>query len=254
MWSSQHVMKVVPDEAKIPPGYLYAFLSSKFGVPLVVSGTYGAIIQHIEPEHIASLPVPRFGDEIEIEIAKLIDSAANARSEAVLILKEAEALLFSSFGFKLPTRIHQLPKPDVTLISSETLLDRCDAYYYGKRNVEARTEFDAVVNNLYLGIVADVFIPGIFKRLYVSDPIFGSPYITGGDVFEISPTSDKYLMRRVAEEYKLVLRKGMIVIQEAGQLGGLIGRSFMISSHTKEIWYSWPKPPKISMTAFFMLP
>ena len=93
-------MKVVPDEAKIPPGYLYAFLSSKFGVPLVVSGTYGAIIQHIEPEHIASLPVPRFGDEIEIEIAKLIDSAANARSEAVLILKEAEALLFSSFGFK----------------------------------------------------------------------------------------------------------------------------------------------------------
>ena len=28
----------------------------------------------------------------------------------------------------------------------------------------------------------------------------------------------------------------------------------MISSHTKEIWYSWPKPPKISMTAFFMLP
>ena len=27
-----------------------------------------------------------------------------------------------------------------------------------------------------------------------------------------------------------------------------------LSSHTKEIWYSWPKLPKISMTAFFMLP
>jgi type I restriction enzyme, S subunit len=43
---SEHVMRVVPDPSKVPPGYLYAFLSSKFGVPLVTSGTYGAIIQH----------------------------------------------------------------------------------------------------------------------------------------------------------------------------------------------------------------
>ena len=55
MAGSQHFMRVVPDAEKIPPGYLYAYLSSKFGVPLVVGGTYGAIIQHIEPEHIADL-------------------------------------------------------------------------------------------------------------------------------------------------------------------------------------------------------
>ena len=54
-------MKVVPDPGRIPPGYLYAFLSSKYGVPQIVGGTYGAIIQHIEPQHIANLPVPRFG-------------------------------------------------------------------------------------------------------------------------------------------------------------------------------------------------
>ncbi|MCP4698362.1 MAG: restriction endonuclease subunit S, partial [Gammaproteobacteria bacterium] len=50
IWSSQDILKVVPDPGKIPPGYLYAYLSGKFGVPQVVSGTYGAIIQHIEPE------------------------------------------------------------------------------------------------------------------------------------------------------------------------------------------------------------
>ncbi len=55
IWSSQDVLKVVPNPECIPPGYLYAFLSSRYGVPLVVSGTYGAIIQHIEPEHIADL-------------------------------------------------------------------------------------------------------------------------------------------------------------------------------------------------------
>ena len=60
IWSSQDVMKIVPDPAKVYPGYLYAYLSSKFGVPLVVNGTYGAIIQHIEPEHLADISVPRF--------------------------------------------------------------------------------------------------------------------------------------------------------------------------------------------------
>jgi len=76
VWSSQDVMKVVPDAEKIPPGYLYTYLSSKFGVPLVVGGTYGAIIQHIEPEHIADLPVPRLGKKIETMAHELIDEAA----------------------------------------------------------------------------------------------------------------------------------------------------------------------------------
>ena len=71
MWSSQDVLKVVPAPGQILPGYLYAFLSSKFGVPLVVGGTYGAIIQHIEPHHIANLPVPRLSAEIEAKAHRL---------------------------------------------------------------------------------------------------------------------------------------------------------------------------------------
>ena len=68
MACTEDVLRVIPDREKVPPGYLYAFLSSKFGVPLVTSGTYGAIIQHIEPEHIAGLPVPRFGVDKESHV------------------------------------------------------------------------------------------------------------------------------------------------------------------------------------------
>ena len=57
IWSSQDVLKVVPNPSLIPPGYLYAYLSSRFGVPLVVSGTYGAIIQHIEPHHLTEIDI-----------------------------------------------------------------------------------------------------------------------------------------------------------------------------------------------------
>lgn len=75
-WASQHIMKVVAAPDKVPPGYLYAYLGSKFGVPLVVSGTYGSIIQSIEPEHLANLPVPRLSPEIEESACSKVDEAA----------------------------------------------------------------------------------------------------------------------------------------------------------------------------------
>ena len=231
IWSSQHIMKVVPNPERIPPGYLYAFLSSRYGVPLVVSGTYGAIIQHIEPEHIADLPVPRFDPKIEEVIATKVDAASQARAQAVTLLRDAARRLHNTLGLQAPTPIAALPKPDVTSVSSNTFQDRGDAYYYGARNAESRAAFDRLTVNRQLGEVAEVFIPGIFKRLYASDPQYGSPYITGGDVFELAPTSDKFLMTRVAAEYRLLLKQGMIVVQEAGQLGGLIGRSVMVGRH-----------------------
>ncbi|MEM8502400.1 MAG: restriction endonuclease subunit S [Cyanobacteria bacterium P01_D01_bin.1] len=94
MWSSQHMLKVVPDRSKILPGYLYAYLSSKFGVPLITSGTYGAIIQHIEPHHIAELPVPRFDAITEEEIHRLILQYSRAISSFSHLMREATKKLF----------------------------------------------------------------------------------------------------------------------------------------------------------------
>ncbi len=98
---SEHVLRIVPNESRILPGYLYAFLASKFGVPLVTSGTYGAIIQHIEPDHIRSLPVPRLSSELEQEVHHKIDLAAGLRSQFELQLQRATSLLLTSAG--LPT-------------------------------------------------------------------------------------------------------------------------------------------------------
>lgn len=81
VWSNQDIMKVSPDPDLIKPGYLYAYLCSRFGVPLIISGTYGAIIQHIEPQHIADLPVPRLG-AVEDQAYELIQGAADLRVEA----------------------------------------------------------------------------------------------------------------------------------------------------------------------------
>ena len=46
--------------------------------------------------------------------------------------------------------------------------------------------------------------------------------------FYIAPKSNRFLLRRVVDEYGLRVEKGTILIQEAGQLSGLIGRSVLV--------------------------
>jgi type I restriction enzyme S subunit len=230
---SEDVLRVVPEPNRILPGYLYAFLNSKFGVPLVVGGTYGAIIQHIEPHHIANLPVPRLSEEIEIRVHELVQEAAEARTRASALLAKSQSLLLAKLKMPHPQPAWSYQRPLVSGCSAQNFRGRGDAFYYSPINRDAREAFDrAECEQLAsLGKVAAVFIPGIFKRLYAIDPAYGYPYITGADVFQLSPTSDKYLLKQVAEGQRLILQKGMIVIQEAGQLGGLIGRSVPVGRY-----------------------
>jgi len=94
---SEHVLRVVPNEDHIKPGYLYAYLSSRFGVPIVVSGTYGAIIQHIEPDHVCDLPVPRLGD-IEEQAHDLIERASELRVDAAKQIQDASTKYLTAAG------------------------------------------------------------------------------------------------------------------------------------------------------------
>lgn len=94
---SEHVMRVVPAPQKVPSGYVYTYLSSRFGVPLIVSGTYGSVIQSIEPHHISDLPVPRLG-AIEASAHELIQESANLLTVSQAKLNEATELFFDSVG------------------------------------------------------------------------------------------------------------------------------------------------------------
>jgi type I restriction enzyme, S subunit len=82
MACTEDVLRVVPSEQIVPAGYLYAFLSSRFGLPIITASTYGSIIQHLEPHHLANLPVPRFGKKLEQQVHDLVQEAAELRTES----------------------------------------------------------------------------------------------------------------------------------------------------------------------------
>ncbi|MFB7643191.1 restriction endonuclease subunit S [Streptomyces sp. NPDC056084] len=108
-WSSQDVLKVVPDADRIGAGYLYAFLASRFGEALVKGTVYGSAVKHIEPHHIEDLLVPRFGEAVEMEIHELVQESAELRAVSQKRLDAATRDLFQTAGLEglLDLRWHQ---------------------------------------------------------------------------------------------------------------------------------------------------
>ncbi|WP_103504825.1 MULTISPECIES: restriction endonuclease subunit S [unclassified Streptomyces] len=97
-WASEDIVKVEPDPEKIESGYLYAFLLSKFGESLVRGSVYGSAVKHIEPHHIAGLPVPRLEAELESRIHDLVEECARLRAEFQSSSVTATKDLFTSVG------------------------------------------------------------------------------------------------------------------------------------------------------------
>lgn len=225
---SEHVMRVVPDETKIPPGYLYAFLSSKFGVPLVTSGTYGSIIQSIEPEHIAGLPVPRLG-EIEEEVNLLVEDAASLRTRASQILLSAVHELENQSNLdKLTPPSSPTPFSCVS-VRATTVQERFDAFFhspYGNQVVEqlkAGMNDTTTIGDLALTIVE----PNRFKRIRVDDPNHGVRFF-GTSALMWSEPIEMYLLPKSQQGMnQYIITEQTVLIPRSGQLSGIIGSAVL---------------------------
>jgi type I restriction enzyme, S subunit len=224
MWSSQDIMKVCPDPARIPPGYLYAFLSCRFGLPMVTAGTYGAIIQHIEPEHIADVPIPRLGADLESAIHSEIQASAEMRSTALVGLSQIAA----RFDQLASEEVRRLPRPRVAYLSSRKVQRRLDAQFHDPRAIAVRSKFATMPHRTLKECCASIYLPGIFKRVHVEDPNYGVPYFTGASLFWLEPTPKALLSRKTNRFDEVVLKTGCILVQAFGQGGGLTGRSVWV--------------------------
>ena len=59
---SDDLVRIVPSSGLIRPEYLYAYLASWIGQALLKRDQYGSNIKHLEPHHVAAVPVPLLAD------------------------------------------------------------------------------------------------------------------------------------------------------------------------------------------------
>lgn len=236
VWSNQDIMKVVPNPDLVSPGFIYAFLSSRFGLPIVLGGTYGAIIQHIEPEHISDLPVPRLG-VIETQAHRLIQRAADLRAEAATTIEAATKALLGELG--LPAlKFTDVTKLGWSTVSSVNLRRRLDAPFHSPAAIEAEV---AIKNGRHpcerlSKVTKRLFKPPIFKRLWVEDSSYGRQFVSGSDAYLYEANELRFVSNRTPNFDEFIVKRGWVIFQAAGQIYGLFGRPLFVSGWLEDIF------------------
>ena len=232
MWSSQDVLKVSPNPNVVFPGYLYAFLSGRFGVPLVVGGTYGAIVQHIEPAHIADLPVPLAPRSVQEAAHRLVTEAADLRTRASAELRAVVREIEESAGLPPLDVQYASARPDTALVKASALGDRMDGLFHSHYHQSALAPLLRLPESrrITVGELADrVFWPPMFKRIRVEDPRYGVPFFGTSALMRADPDASYLLSRRTPGFENLFVDETTVLIPRSGQFNGIIGHA--VSPH-----------------------
>lgn len=222
--------------------YIYTFFLTETGQNILQSNNYGAVIKHIEPEHLSNVIIPIAPEVLKKEIHELISKSYDERDKSNHLVDEAENLLLEELGL---STIEEL---DIGLSGTQSsirnystklsnLKYRLDSSYHlpivnailDKLNKSAQ-EVTTIGDKR---ISSEIILPGRFKRVYV-DKENGIPFFGGKQLWELNPSNIKYLSvdqhnNRIGQQ--LFLRKNMVAVT----CSGTIGKVNIIPKH----WENW---------------
>jgi type I restriction enzyme S subunit len=229
-------------KSPIDVGYIYAFLRSPIGNPLLQTNNYGAVIQHIEPEHLAEISIPNPPDMIKKKIGDLILRSFAMRDESNELIDKGTAMLMAEL--KLPPidsfqteRLGNGKAVNAYSVKLSELTGRLDGSYHlpivKAITKHLRTHASEVTAVGDKRISKDIILPGRFKRIYV-DEGQGRVFIGGKQLLELDPAGKKYLsLVHHSERIKkqLELSEEMTIIT----CSGTIGKVTLVPRH----WHNW---------------
>lgn len=223
-------------------GYIYTYLKSKIGNKILLTNSYGAVITHIEPEHLATVPIPDAPQELKKKINDLIVRSFELRDESNDMIDQATALLIAELHLPdisaFDVNFYKKGAPvDTFSVKLSDMAGRLDASYHvpivdaitahlKKYGEEVTTIGDKRVSK-------NIILPGRFKRVYV-DEGYGRVFIGGKQLYELDPTNKKYLSNvhhgdRITKQ--LELHENMTLIT----CSGTIGKVALVGKH----WEGW---------------
>lgn len=226
--ASHDLIRVCPDPDQIPPGYLHAFLASRYGRARIRKEIYGGNIKHIEPQHLAGIRVPRIPDSVEEEVHDLVLSAARLREEA------ARALAAAAMSFRAVDQLPALAEPasstpfSVMVIPSSTLRGRLDAFFHSEYHARATRELAAgpLPTQTVASLATSIIEPVRFKRNPVPPGVGTIPFYGTSALVSIEPRA-LYSLSRRADIDQYTVDNRTLLLPRSGQLSGIIGRAVL---------------------------
>lgn len=219
------LIRIIPNSKKIKPGFLYAYLRSKYGYSLLVQPSYGGVVKHIEPHHIENLPIPLLPEPKQKEIHALILEASQLRKAANELLSESEESLLSKIGITAEelTKLNSPYESDVQRCFG-VKLKKLNTYTLRARNYSKRKEI--IISRLSEGkwdklidVLSNAPTYGArFKRIE-SRSANGIELLSQGDIFLQKPTGRKISKKSIKNFEDELVRKGTTLIPAQGTLG-----------------------------------
>ena len=221
---TDHAIRIEPN--KVPAGYLYAFLSSSYGQPIIAKGAYGATVDELEPKHIANIPLPMPAESLQRSIHSKIIKAYELRDESNELLDEAESSLYKLLGISPFSEddieyLGSAEGPRAFSVSSADLGDRFDATNHVPlvRSVIHKLE-KSRFGLVPLGkICSGISIPARFKRDYVVTDK-GVPYLLPSQLQPMRPYGMKAVSVHQAQRSpEYLLKEGRLLLTTDGTIG-----------------------------------
>ena len=214
--ASEHVIRLVPNNI-LREGYIYAYLASKQGYSLLTQGTFGAVIQHIEPAYVASLPIPVAPESFQQEVDDLIQESANNRKDAADLLAKAINIM----ELELSSKVLDKRYGSINSHNISNRFIRFDAQYQlGKESL--RNSRNASIPFCKIGSYASkIFIGNRGKRYYVNKK--GIPFLSSSDMMLANPVRfSKMISKNTPGIDDMIVQPGYILISRSGTVGNTI--------------------------------
>lgn len=191
-------------------GFIYAFISSKYGRAQLNKNASGSVVRYIEAPGIRKILIPLFSTEKQKEIHSLIVQAAGLREKANQLIEEGQTIFNSFFHFKNKNEIK------IKKIRLSDVEDRIDATYVINNDKIQRALNDADIKCVSIGEIAkDIFIGPRSKRNYTKK---GVPFLSGSELQKINPTKvEKFLSLKEATPF--IVKQGWILVSRSGTIG-----------------------------------
>lgn len=225
-------------------GYVYSFLNTEVGLTILQSNNYGAVIDHIEPEHLRNIPIPDAPTELRKKIHKLVTESYALRDQSNELMDKAQAMLYEELH--LPPLSDIEPKQYAAdagfnnySVKTSDLHGRLDASYHLPvvveiTNIIARNAKEVTI----VGdkrISKEIFVGNRFKRVYVNKGQ-GIVYLNGKSINQLNPNgcNKKYLSFTQHEQQikrQLTIKANTILVTCSGTLGKVV----LVPNH----WDGW---------------
>ena len=211
---------------------------------LIETNNYGAVISHIEPEHLNNIAIPNPPHNLKQEIHNLIEESFKLRDESNKLMDEAQDFLKTALQLpsieRLQKKVKQFDKKAGVLnyaVPLNELDNRLDGSYHVpivhiiEQHLQKNAKEVTCIGDK--NISQSVILPGRFKRVYVEEGN-GIVFFGGKQIYELYPNNKKYLSsshHRDRIKNQLSLRENMTMIT----CSGTIGKVTIVPKH----WEGW---------------